>query len=241
MQVGRCWESVGFKGTSWSPASALGLAANGPRAGPPPRLCHRAMDFVIWKYFLLFSPVLYSTLLFLAKISPPALLRHTLHGGTGAAPEGGAGRWVSLHGDRQSWRLPRDLQDTWRRGEMTLPLPLSQAPIVQPEKNSTVKGTASYKSNAAGNTPGAPKGLQRVSSQLFRLGLIQKPGPLKGFFILGLKVLCFRQCRSQGVLPGPYICPGRILTRRWSKPRGDGTAVSPHWAQACGSATRVMN
>lgn len=156
------------------------------------------MDFIIWTYFLPFSPVLYSTLLFLAEISPPAPLWHTLCGGTGAAPEGGAGRRVSLHGDGQSLRLPVDLQDTWQRDEMTPPSSLPQAPIGRPEKNSTAKGTMSYKSNAAGNTPRAPKGLQRVSSQLFSLGLIQKPGPLKGFFILGLEVLCFQQCWSQG-------------------------------------------
>lgn len=69
---------------------------------------------------------------------------------------------------------------------MTLLLPLSK-----PEKNSIGTGTTSYKSNTAGDTPGAPQGSQRVSSRLFNLGLIQKSGPLKGFFILGLEVLCF--------------------------------------------------
>ena len=137
-------------------------------------------------------------LLLLADISPPTLPWHTLCGGTGAAPEGGAGRWVSLRGDGQSWWLPGNLQETWRRGEMTLPSPLPQAPIGQPEKNSKAKGTMSYKCNAAGDIPWAPKGLQRVSSRLFSLGLIQKPGPLKGFFILSFEVLCFHQCWPQG-------------------------------------------
>lgn len=110
--------------------------------------------------------------------------------GTGAAPEGGAGRRVSLRGDGQSWRLPEDLQDTRRRGEMTLPSPLPQAP--SPRKRVRRKGPRPTKATLQAIPP---KGLQRVSSRLFGLGLIQKPGPLKGFFILGLEVLCFQQCR----------------------------------------------
>lgn len=45
------------------------------------------MDFVIWNYFLLFSPVLYSTLLFLAEISSTALLWHILCGALEQHPE----------------------------------------------------------------------------------------------------------------------------------------------------------
>lgn len=83
------------------------------------------MAFVIWNYFLLFSPVLYSTLLFLAEISPTALLWYILCGTLEQHPEEvQAGEWVW---DRQSqWLLGelQDLQDTqactsWRLGRLT--------------------------------------------------------------------------------------------------------------------------
>lgn len=72
------------------------------------------MDFVIWNYFLLFSPVLYSTLLFLAEIPPTALPWHILCGALEQHPEEvQAGGWVYLSGiDRASgslgiYRIPR--------------------------------------------------------------------------------------------------------------------------------------
>lgn len=161
---------------SWGPAPALGLAANGPRVSLPP--CH---GFYYLEVFPAIQPCsVYSTLLFLAEISPPALPWHTLCRGTRAAPHGGAGRWVSLCEDGQSWWLPEDLQDTQGRDGMTPPPPLPQAPIGHPRRNSMTEGTTSYKSNSASDTPGVLKGLQQVSSQLFRLGLVQKPWLLRG-------------------------------------------------------------
>lgn len=156
---------------SWSPAPALGLATNGPCVCLLP--CH---GFYHLEVFPAIQPCsVHSTLLFLAEISPPALPRHPLC-------QGGVGRRVSLYGDGQSWWLPEDLQDSRGRDGMTPPPPLPPPPIGHPSKNSMTEGTTSYKSNSASDTPGVLKGLQRVSSQLFSLGLIQKPGLLRGIF-----------------------------------------------------------
>lgn len=139
MQAGRCWESRHFKAVSsdllprgWLQTVHMWGLYCVPAAVP--------WILLSGSIFLLFSPVLCSTPLLLAEISPPTPLQHTLCWGTKVALERGAGRWVSLHGDRQSHWLPRDLQDSWQRGEVTLPSLPPQAPLASLRKTPRQKG-----------------------------------------------------------------------------------------------------